>query len=167
MGKKAKRKSETKKTNAARALDRANVPYTLHPYDVDESDLSAQTVAAKVGLPVEQVFKTLLCRGDAGLCMGVVAAHQELNLKAFAKARGEKKLTMVPMAKLFDLTGMIRGGVTAVGGKRAFPTVIDESALGFDVISVSAGVRGLQIFVAPDAFVTVTAATVAPIGRTG
>lgn len=155
-----------KKTNAARLLDAAGVAYTLVPYTVDESDLSAPTVAAKVGLPVEQVFKTLLVRGDRhGCCFAVIAGDARLDLKAMAAVRGERKVEPVAVKELLGLTGYIRGGVTVLGAKKAFPVVVDAWMELHDVVSVSAGQRGLQLFVAPADYLAVTGATVAEISE--
>ena len=142
------------KTNAARILDKLGVRYELREYEVDESDLSAETVARKIGLPEAQVFKTLLARGDKnGPCFAVVPAGRELGLKALAKLAGDRKSELVALKELQPLTGYIRGGVTALGAKKDYPVYVDASALAFDVISVSAGVRGTQIFVAPADYV--------------
>ena len=140
----------TQKTNAARLLDQMGIHYELREYDVNPDDLAAETVAAKIGLPPEQVFKTLVSRGDRnGIFVAVVPADQELNLKALAAAAGERKIQLVPMKELQALTGYIRGGVTALAAKRDFPVYVDETIELFDVVSVSAGVRGLQILIAP------------------
>ena len=149
------------KTNAARILDRLGVRYELKDYEVDESDLTAGTVARKVGLPVEQVFKTLVARGDKrGVCLAVVPGDAELDLKALAKLSGDKKCEVVALKEVQPLTGYVRGGVTALGGKKDYPVYVDESALRFPTISVSAGVRGTQIFLAPADYVKATRATV-------
>jgi Cys-tRNA(Pro)/Cys-tRNA(Cys) deacylase len=154
------------KTNAARVLDAQKISYELREYEVDEDDLSAETVAKKVGLPAEQVYKTLVCRGDrAGLCFAVVAGDAELDLKALARASGDKKIDPIALKELQPLTGYVRGGVTAFGGKKDFPVIVDESIELFDVVSVSAGVRGTQILLAPADYLRVTKAKVAPIAR--
>lgn len=152
------------KTNAARILDRAKIAYEVREYEVDESDLSAPTVAAKVGMPAAQVFKTLVCRGSA-LCMAVIAGDRELDLKALARARGERKLSLVPLKEVQPLTGYIRGGVTALGTKKRFEVVLDESALAFDRIAVSAGMRGAQLVLSPSDYAEATQAKVAAIQR--
>ena len=140
----------TQKTNAARLLDQMGIHYELREYDVNPDDLAAETVAAKIGLRPEQVFKTLVARGDRnGIFVAVVPGDQELNLKALAAAAGERKIQLVPMKELQALTGYIRGGVTALAAKRDFPVYVDETIELFDVVSVSAGVRGLQILIAP------------------
>jgi Cys-tRNA(Pro)/Cys-tRNA(Cys) deacylase len=154
------------KTNAARLLDTLGIRYELREYEVDLEDLSAETVARKVGLEPAQVFKTLVARGDRhGVCMAVVPADNELDLKALARLTGDRKVDTVPLKELQPLTGYIRGGVTALGGKKEYPTFVDETAELFDVISVSAGVRGTQILLAPADYLRVTKAKVGPIGR--
>jgi len=140
----------TQKTNAARLLDQMGIHYELREYDVNPDDLAAETVAAKIGLPPEQVFKTLVARGDRnGIFVAVVPGDQELNLKALAAAAGERKIQLVPMKELQALTGYIRGGVTALAAKRDLPVYVDETIELFDVVSISAGIRGLQILIAP------------------
>ena len=147
----------THKTNAARLLDQLKIQYELREYEVDPDDLSAETVAAKVGLPAEQVFETLLARGDRfGLCFAVIPANAELNLKALATNAGDRKIQLVPMKELLPLTGYIRGGVTALAGKKDYPVYIDETIELFDQISISAGIRGVQIILAPADYVRAT-----------
>jgi len=156
------------KTNAARLLDRAKVRYELVTYDVDPSDLSAETVARKIGLPEAQVLKTLLCRGEKrGPFFAIVPAGAALDLKAAARAMGDKKVAPVPLKEVEPLTGYVRGGVTVLGAKRAFPVVFEARALAHPVVSVSAGVRGTQMLLAPAAYVEVTSALVAEISRAG
>jgi Cys-tRNA(Pro)/Cys-tRNA(Cys) deacylase len=154
------------KTNAARLLDTLGVAYELREYAVDPEDLSAETVAAKVGLPAEQVFKTLVARGDrTGVLLAVVPGDAELDLKALARLSGDRKVDTVPLKELQPLTGYIRGGVTALGGKKEYPVFADETIELFDVISVSAGVRGTQLLLAPAAYQQVTKCKVGPISR--
>ena len=154
------------KTNAARLLDQLGIRYELREYEVDPDDLAAETVAAKIGLPPEQVFKTLVARGDRnGICMAVIPSDQELDLKALASAAGERKIQLVPVKELQALTGYIRGGVTALGAKRDFPVYVDETIELFDVISISAGVRGLQILLAPADYLHATNGTVGALGH--
>src|SRR6202140_693341 len=142
--------SGSPKTNAARLLDQMGIHYELREYEVDPNDLAAETVAAKIGLPPEQVSKTLVARGDRnGVAMAVIPGDQELNLKALAAAAGERKIQLVPVKELQALTGYIRGGVTALAAKRDFPVYVDETIELFDVVSISAGIRGLQILIAP------------------
>src|SRR5215471_2883926 len=139
------------KTNAARILDAAGVGYTLREYEVDEDDLSAPRVAEKIGMPPEQVFKTLVARGDRnGVLMAAIPANAELDLKALAAASGNKKVDLVPVKEVLGLTGYIRGGVSPVGTRKPYPLFLDETAVLWDVISVSAGGRGTQMLVAPD-----------------
>jgi Cys-tRNA(Pro)/Cys-tRNA(Cys) deacylase len=157
---------KTAKTNAVRLLDRLGVRYALREYEVDPDDLAAETVARKVGLPAEQVFKTLVARGDKhGVCLAVVPGNCELDLKALAKATGDKKIDTVPLKEVEPLTGYIRGGVTALACKKPYPVFIDETAQLFDVISISAGMRGLQILIVPDDYIRAVDAKVAPIAK--
>lgn len=154
------------KTNAARLLDQLGIGYELREYDVDPDDLAAETVAAKIALPAEQVFKTLVARGDRnGVCLSVIPGDQELDLKALASAAGERKIQLVPVKELQALTGYIRGGVTALAAKRDFPVYVDETIQMFDVVSISAGIRGLQILLAPADYLRATKATVAALGQ--
>ena len=154
------------KTNAARILDRLGIRYELREYEVDPEDLSAESVASKVGLPPEKVFKTLVVRGDRrGVCLAVIPGNAELDLKALARISGDRKVDTVPLSELQPLTGYIRGGVTAIGGKKEYPVFVDESIRGCEVISVSAGVRGTQIVVAPDDYLRVVRATLGTIAR--
>ncbi|HUI57604.1 MAG TPA: Cys-tRNA(Pro) deacylase [Bryobacteraceae bacterium] len=144
------KKESSVKTNAARMLDLANIPYQLREYPVDENDLSAPHVAAAIGMPPEQVFKTLVARGDrTGVLMACIPASSELDLKALAAASGNKKVDLAPLKEVLGLTGYIRGGVSPVGTKKPYPVYLDETAELWDIISVSAGVRGCQMLVAP------------------
>ncbi|MCA9299928.1 MAG: Cys-tRNA(Pro) deacylase [Phycisphaerales bacterium] len=152
------------KTNAARILDQLGIAYELREYEVDPEDLSAETVAAKVGLPVEQVWKTLCVRGDRnGLAFAVIPGDHTLDLKAMAKATGDRKVEPVGVKELLGLTGYIRGGVTVLGAKKPFPAWVDELIELYDVVSVSAGRRGLQILVAPEDYVRAIGASRADI----
>lgn len=154
------------KTNAARLLDRMKIAYEVREYEVDLDDLSAPSVAAKVGMPASQVFKTLVARGDVkGVCLAVVAADAELDLKALARATGDRKIALVPLKEVQPLTGYVRGGVTALGTKKRFPVVVDESMTRFDRVAVSAGARGAQLVLAPSDYVRAVEARVAPIQR--
>ena len=154
------------KTNAVRLLESLGVHYELREYEVDPEDLAAETVAAKIGMAPEQVFKTLLARGDRnGLCFAVVPANAELDLKALASAAGDRKAELVPVKELQGLTGYIRGGVTVLGAKKAFPVFADETIQLWDAISVSAGVRGTQMILRPDDYLRVTNAVMADIAR--
>ncbi len=139
------------KTNAARLLDKAKIAYELISYEVDESDLSAIHVAESLGENIDQVFKTLVLHGDrTGYFVCVVPGDKEVNLKLAAKVSGNKSCDMIPMKELLSVTGYIRGACSPIGMKKAFPTYIHETCLGFPTIYVSAGQRGLQIKIAPD-----------------
>ena len=192
----AKADGSKAKTNAARLLDQMGIRYELRAYEVDPEDLAAETVAAKIGLPPEQVFKTLVARpvgsrasgsvagpssgGFAGssarlnggltkkdwhgVVMAVVPGDQELDLKALAAAAGEKKMELVAVKELPALTGYIRGGVTALAAKREYPVFVDETIELFDVVSISAGTRGLQILLAPGDYLRAVKGRVAGLG---
>ena len=139
------------KTNAVRILEALGVAFEVRHYEVDPDDLSAETVAAKVGMPAEQTFKTLVVRGDRnGVALAVIPGNAELDLKALAKATGDRAIAPVPLKEVLPLTGYIRGGVTALAAKRDYPVVVDEFAQLHDHIAVSAGVRGAQIVLRPD-----------------
>jgi Cys-tRNA(Pro)/Cys-tRNA(Cys) deacylase len=154
------------KTNAMRLLDQLGIAYEVREYEVDENDLGAETVARKIGLPEEQVFKTLLARGDSeGLCFAVIPANTELDLKALARARGDRKIDTVPLKELQPLTGYIRGGVTALAARKDYPVVLDELAQLFEVISVSPGQRGMQVLLHPEDYLRAAQAVYAPISR--
>ena len=154
------------KTNAARILENLGIPFELREYEVDPDDLSAETVAAKVGLPAEQVFKTLVFRGDRnGVGLAVIPGNMELDFKALAKLTGDRKCDVVPLKEVQPLTGYIRGGVTAFGCKKDYPVFADETIILFDVISVSAGARGTQIFIKPDDYVTAVHAVTGGISK--
>src|SRR5437588_4897240 len=147
------------KTNAARILDAAGVHYELREYEVDEDDLSARRVAEKIGMPPEQVFKTLVARGDrTGILMAAIPANTELDLKSLAAASGNKKVDLVAVKEVLGLTGYIRGGVSPIGGKKAYSFFLDETAVLFEEISVSAGMRGCQMVLAPEDLARVTGA---------
>jgi Cys-tRNA(Pro)/Cys-tRNA(Cys) deacylase len=155
-----------KKTNAARYLDRLKIDYRLVEYDVDESDLSAESVARKVKLPLEQVFKTLVARGDkTGVFMACIPGNTELDLKAVATVSGNKNAEMVHVGEIQQLTGYIRGGVSPIGTKKAYPIFLDQSAIGFPLISISAGIRGSQIFVSPGDLIKALDINVCKIAR--
>lgn len=152
------------KTNAARQLDNLGIQYELREYEVDPDHLEAELVADKIGMPYEKVFKTLLVRGDVnGLCMAVIPADAEVDFKALAEATGDRKIHMVPLKEVQPLTGYIRGGVTALACKKPYPVFIDSSAEQQDVISVSAGMRGMQILLKPADYVRAVSAKYAPI----
>ncbi len=155
-----------KKTNAARQLDNLKVEYKLCEYEVDESDLSAESVARKVNLPLEQVFKTLVVRGDkTGVLLVCIPGGMELDLKVMAENSGNKKIEMVPLKEVQPLTGYIRGGVSPIGTKKRYPLYLDESARRFPFISISAGTRGCQIFIEPGTLAKVLQATLCKIGH--
>lgn len=154
------------KTNAVRLLDSLGVTYELREYTVDPEDLAAESVAAKVGLPPEQVFKTLVTRGDrSGPCFAVVPANTELDLKALAALSGNRKMEVAPLKEVQPLTGYIRGGVTVLGAKKAFPVFADETIQLWDVISISAGVRGTQIILKPEDYLRATEAMMGDIAK--
>jgi Cys-tRNA(Pro)/Cys-tRNA(Cys) deacylase len=154
------------KTNAARVLDRLGIKYDLREYKVDPQDLSAEAVAAKIGLPPEQVFKTLVVQGDRnGIYLAVISGNQELDFKALAHYTGDRKVDMLPLKEVQAATGYIRGGVTALAGKKEYPVYIDELAQVCDVISVSAGMRGLQILLAPADYIRAVKASVVAIAK--
>jgi Cys-tRNA(Pro)/Cys-tRNA(Cys) deacylase len=154
------------KTNATRILDSLGIPYTLREYEVDPNDLTAEMVAAKIDLPCEQVFKTLVVRGDrGGVYLAVIPGNTELDGKALARVTGDRRVDLVPLREVQQLTGYIRGGVTALGCKRDHPVYADETIELFDIISISAGVRGTQILLAPADCLRATHATVVAIAR--
>ncbi|WP_435017171.1 Cys-tRNA(Pro) deacylase [Tundrisphaera sp. TA3] len=156
----------TTKTNAVRLLERMGIPHRLREYEVDPEDLSAGSVAAKLGLPAAQVFKTLVARGDRhGICLAIIPGDSELDLKALAQQTGDRRVETVPLKEVQPLTGYVRGGVTALACKKPYPAVIDETAALWDEISVSAGQRGLQIVIAPDDLIRAISARVAAIAR--
>jgi Cys-tRNA(Pro)/Cys-tRNA(Cys) deacylase len=155
-----------KKTNAARYLDSLRIDYKLVEYEVDESDLRAESVARKVNLPLEQVFKTLVARGDkTGVLITCIPGNTELDLKAMATVSGNKKVEMVHLGEIQPLTGYIRGGVSPIGTKKSYPIFLEESAMRFPLISVSAGVRGSQIFISPGDLIKALDITVCRIAR--
>lgn len=152
------------KTNAARLLDKAGVPYELIPYTVDESNLAAEHVAEELGENIEQVFKTLVLRGDRnGLFVCVIPGNFEVDLKVAARISGNKNCDLIPMKELLPNTGYIRGGCTPIGMKKPYPTFIHESALLYDHIYISAGLRGLQLRISPQDLLDFTGAEIYPI----
>ena len=154
------------KTNAVRQLDQLAIRYELREYDVDPEHLDAETVAAKVGLPAEQVFKTLVARGDrSGVMLAVVPGNAELDAKALARLTGDRRVELAPLKEVQPLTGYVRGAVTALGPRRSYPVYADETIELFDIISVSAGVRGTQVLLAPADYLRATEATLGPIAR--
>jgi Cys-tRNA(Pro)/Cys-tRNA(Cys) deacylase len=154
------------KTNAARLLDSLGIPYELRTYEVDPGHLSAESVAQKIGLPAEQVFKTLVARGDrTGVLFAVVPADAELDLKALARATGDRKTETVPLKEVTPLTGYVRGGVTALAARKDYPVWADETIELFDAVSVSAGVRGAQLVLAPAGYLRATGARIGGIAK--
>ena len=154
------------KTNAVRLLDEMGIEYELRDYEVDPEDLTAETVAAKIGLPLEQVFKTLVARGDRhGVCFAVIPGNARLDLKALAKLTGDRKVETVPLKEVQPLTGYVRGGVTVLGAKKAYPVYVDETIELFEVVSVSAGMRGLQVLLSPAEYVKATGAKLGAIAE--
>jgi Cys-tRNA(Pro)/Cys-tRNA(Cys) deacylase len=154
------------KTNAARLLDTLNIPYELRTYEVDPDDLTALSVARKIGLPPGQVFKTLLAQTNTGEHLfAVVPGNAELDLKKLAHAAGAKKAELASLKEVEPLTGYIRGGVTVMGAKKPFPAYADETIELFDQISISAGLRGLQLLLAPADYLRATNATLADLTK--
>lgn len=143
------------KTNVARLLDAAHISYTLVPYEVDEKDLSAEHVAESLGEDIRRVFKTLVLHGDrTGYFVCVIPGAEEVNLKKAAKVSGNKKVDLIPQKELLPLTGYIRGGCCPIGMKKPFPTYFHSTLMDYDLIYVSAGVRGLQLCIAPQDLVS-------------
>lgn len=154
------------KTNAARILDRMGIPYRTLAYEVDLEDLSAQNVAKKINMPIEQVYKTLLCRlHDGDYVFAVVPGDAELDLKKLAHAAGAKKAELASLKDVEPLTGYVRGGVTVMGAKKNFASFADETLELWDEISVSAGMRGLQIILSPADYLRATEATLADLTK--
>jgi Cys-tRNA(Pro)/Cys-tRNA(Cys) deacylase len=154
------------KTNAARLLDSLGIAYEVREYEVDPDDLAAESVARKVGLPPEQVFKTLVARGDKhGVCFAVVPGDQQLDLKALAQLSGDKKIETVALKEVQPLTGYIRGGVTALAAKKSYPVFADETIELFDLISISSGARGAQLILKPAEYIKATNARLGPIAK--
>lgn len=152
------------KTNAARLLDKAKIKYNLIPYEFDENDLAAQHVADSLGQDIAKVFKTLVLHGDkTGYVVCVIPGDKEVDLKALAKVSGNKKVEMIPMKDLLQVTGYIRGGCSPIGMKKRFPTYFHTTAMQQDLIYVSAGVRGLQIEIAPQDLIDFVQAAVAEV----
>jgi len=154
------------KTNAMRILDRLGIHYEIRQYEVDPDNLLAEHVAEAIGMPPEQVFKTLVARGDrSGVLLAVVPANAEVDFKALARLSGNRHVEMVALKEVQPLTGYIRGGVTALACKRDYPTYVEEEMQLFDVVSVSAGVRGTQLLLSPADYLRATNATAGPISR--
>jgi Cys-tRNA(Pro)/Cys-tRNA(Cys) deacylase len=156
------------KTNAVRVLDRAGVAYELRTYAIDESNLSAERAAAKLGMAPETVFKTLITHGDrTGPMLACIPAGTELDLRALGEASGNKRVELAPLREVLDLTGYIRGAVTPLAIKKPYPVFIDETAELWPIVGISGGMRGLQILLAPADLIRVTGATSADIARQG
>jgi Cys-tRNA(Pro)/Cys-tRNA(Cys) deacylase len=156
------------KTNAARLLDSLGIPYELRPYEVDPDDLTAISVARKIGLPPEQVFKTLLAHTNNGEHLfAVIPGDAELDLKKLATVAGAKKAELASLKEVEPLTGYIRGGVTVMAAKKPFPAFADETIELYDQISVSAGQRGLQLILTPANYLRAANATVADLTKGG
>jgi Cys-tRNA(Pro)/Cys-tRNA(Cys) deacylase len=154
------------KTNAVRALDRAEIAYELREYEIDEADLSAERAAAKLGMAPETVFKTLITRGDrTGPLLACIPAGTELDLRALGEASGNKRVEMVPLKEVLDLTGYMRGAVTPLAVKKPYPVFMDETIELWPVVGISGGMRGLEILLAPADLIRATGATLADIAR--
>ena len=153
-----------KKTNAARILDNLGIDYEIKTYEVDEEDLSAVHVAETAGLNIDTIFKTLVARGDkTGVIMAVIGGGEELNLKSLAKVSGNKSVEMIAMKELLPLTGYVRGGCSPLGAKKNYPVFLDSKATLQEKISVSAGMRGMQLILSPQDLIKATNATVADL----
>ena len=159
-----KKENEMTKTNAMRLLEQAGIPFRIETYEYDEEHLGGAHVAAQVSLPEEQVFKTLVVRGDKkGIMVFCIPVMMELDLKKAAKVSGNKNCDLIPMKELLPTTGYIRGGCSPIGMKKPFPTYIHSTAADFEYIYISAGVRGLQIQIAPNDLITVSNATLSDL----
>lgn len=155
---------KTEKTNVMRLLDAAGIPYRSKEYEVDESDLSGVHAAKMLGQDPDSVFKTLVLKGEkTGYLVCCIPVAEEVDLKKAARAAGDKKVEMIPMKELLPVTGYIRGGCSPVGMKKRFPTYIEETAILYDRITVSAGQRGVQISVEPDKLAGYLEAEFAPL----
>ncbi len=147
-----KKDADVNKTNAMRLLEQADIPFRIETYEFDDEHLSGEHVASQVSLPADQIFKTLVVRGDKqGIMVFCIPVTMELDLKKAAKAAGDKKIEMTHLKELLALTGYIRGGCSPIGMKKKYPTWIDETAMLYDEIAVSAGIRGIQIIINPEA----------------
>lgn len=154
------------KTNAVRLLDRAGIAYELREYTIDESDLSAERAAAKLGMAPETVFKTLITRGDrSGPVLACIPAGTELDLRMLGEVSGNKRVEMVPLKDVLDLTGYMRGAVTPLAVKKPYPVFIDETVELWPIVGISGGMRGLEILLAPADLIRVTGARLADIAR--
>lgn len=157
---------QAQKTNAARLLDKLGFPYELRPYEVDPEDLTAVSVARKIAMPLEQVFKTLVTRAsDGSHLFAVVPGDMDLDLKKLAAVAGVRKVELAPLKEVEPLTGYLRGGVTVLAAKKPFPAFADETVELFETISISAGQRGLQILLAPADFLRASGALLADLTK--
>jgi len=155
-----------KKTNAVRLIEQLGISYELSDYEIDLDAFSAVVVADLIGMDAAAVFKTLVVSGERnGPCFAVVAANSDLDLKALARAHGERRVEMLPVKDVEPLTGYRRGGVTAIGARKALPVYVDASAMNHDVIGVSGGIKGLQIRIAPTDYIAASGAVVVDIQR--
>ncbi|MBC9783832.1 Cys-tRNA(Pro) deacylase [Heliobacterium chlorum] len=155
-----------RKTNAARLLDQLKIPYELKEYMVDESDLSAGTVAEKIGFPIRQVYKTLVAKGDkTGVILACIPGNQELDLKSLASLSGNKKVEMVALKEVQPLTGYIRGGVSPLGTRKKYPLYVEGEIEQLERISISAGIRGCQIILSPADLIRATEAQLGSISK--
>ena len=156
--------SKLVKTNAMHQLDAAKIPYTVCSYEVDENDLSGTHIADQLGLPYEQVFKTIVTRGDkTGYLVFCIPCHKEIDLKRAAAVTGNKRIEPVQVKELLGLTGYIRGGCSPVGMKKKFPTYFDQSAEGLEKLTVSAGVRGMQLLLRREDILSFTGAVIGDV----
>ncbi len=154
------------KTNAARLLDSLGIRYEIREYEVDPDDLAAESVAKKIGMPPEQVFKTLVARGEKrGVIFAVVPGDQQLDLKALAKVAGDKSVDTVTLKEVQPITGYVRGGVTALAAKKDYPVFVDETIELFDLISISSGMRGAQLILTPADYLRATNGTVGAFSK--
>ncbi len=154
------------KTNAVRLLETLGIAHRLVEYRPDPDNLSAENVAARIGMPPEQVFKTLVVRGDRnGVCLAVIPGNAGLDLKALARLTGDRRVELVPLKDVRPLTGYLRGGVTALGARRGYPVFLDESAGLFDEIAVSVGARGLQVVLSPAGYIAAVKPVIGAISR--
>ena len=156
----------TRKTNAVRLLEAAGITHEVREYDISMDEFSAGAVADLIGVPAAQVFKTLVATGErTGACFAVIPADTELDLKALARAAGDRRMTLVPLRGVEPLTGYRRGGVTAIGARKELPVFLDLSAAEHDLIGVSGGAKGVQVMLTPDDYVAVTGARLDAIAR--
>ena len=157
-----------KKTNAVRQLEKLGIAYRLAEYEVDLNELDASSVALKIGMPLERVFKTLVVRGDkTGVFLCVIPGDGELDLKAAASSTGNKRCELVPLREVLPLTGYQRGGVSPLASRKSYPVLVDEAAFRFEEISVSAGIRGLQMILRPSDLIKASQAVTGHFAKDG